>query len=163
MNTRTFTRLILAILLAFLAYVPVTYAATATTNFNVTAGVAGTCTITMKGDLNFGQYTGAAITGVTTDVQLTCTSGDPYTVAMGYGRNPTTGNIRQMKNGSNILQYELGKNLDCSNPWGNSGTLVRNGTGTGAVQSFRVYGCMAGGQAGVTGMYSDQVTVTVNF
>lgn len=163
MNVRTYTRMIPLMLLAFLAYAPATNASQTSTNFNVFASVGGTCNVQMSGDMDFGQYTGALINGVSTHVLVTCTNGDPYSIGMGYGLNPNANSVRRMVNGTHFLRYRLGKNLNCSNAWGNAGTLVQKGTGSGTQQSIPVYGCIAGGQMGFTGLYQDTVTVTVTF
>lgn len=44
-----------------------------------------------------------------------------------------------------------------------AGSLVNDLTGTGAAQAITVFGRIPAGQAPMAGIYSDRITVTVNF
>lgn len=169
MNIRRYiVRLAALIGLAFLAGAPAAYALnTADAQFNVRTYVGGICYIHVDGgDLVFPNYTGAAIAdGSHTTVDLQCTPNETVTLLVNHGSHHS-GTQRYMVNTTNpgaSLSYNLGKNQTCSQPWGDSGTEIENVPTTGGHQHFTIYGCMIGGQSGTMGLYTDLVTVTVEF
>lgn len=150
---------------------PIADAATATTTFNVTATVLATCNASATA-LAFGSYTpGAGNVSSSSTLQVRCTRGTPYTVALNAGT--TTGGTlaqRLMAPAVNPLQYNLYTTAAYTTIWGDGtgGTARQAGTGLGVASpsTFTVYGRLpdsALNQAAVTGAYSDTITVTVTY
>ncbi|HEY6095637.1 MAG TPA: spore coat U domain-containing protein [Gallionellaceae bacterium] len=161
MKLGTPTRLASLITLALLTSVPATFAATDTATFHVTATVDPVCTVSSGGDLEFGMYAGSRLDATTT-VKVTCTLGEPYTVALNNGLH-FDGTHRRMEKiaASDHLQYDLYSDAGRTTAWNTTSTVP--GTGTGLVQSLDVYGRIPGGQILPLGDYSDTITVTVNY
>lgn len=162
MKIRTCTRLARLVLLAFLAYVPATYAGTATTQFNVTARVGEICSASAS-TLAFGYYTGNLTDGVTT-VSVNCANGLHYMVGLSNGFYSLS-TFRRMKHaGSNdYLFYQLYNDPGRSVIW-NTNTGRVAGVGTGSAQPLTVFGRLFSGQGGEpVGDYADTITVTVDY
>lgn len=151
---------------AMLAYTPAAYAAQVTSDFHVIATVPGTCTVSTMGNLNFGNYTGAAVRNVPTTLNFTCTANEAVHIGMGMGQN-SMGSTRRVQSESptgHYLTYTLNKTTGCNSPWGPAGSTDLHITATGSAQQETVYGCMPSGQfGGVQGQYDDLVTVTLDF
>ncbi len=163
MNTRTCTRLTSVILLALLAYVPATYAATATDNMVVRTHVVSNCMVTAP-TLDFGQYDKAAGNKTDAIIKVNCTIGQNYSVGIGWGMHHPGGTIRQMASGTDMLAYELCKDAACGTVLDDSATgLVSLDTGNGGDQSHTVYGQILGNPSAVSGSYQDTVVVTVTY
>lgn len=137
-------------------------AATATTTFQVTATVVASCAVSAS-DLAFGTYSSASHSDVNTTVDVTCTNGTTYDVALsdGGGAGATTA-ARKMTSASNTLTYSLYTNAGRTQVWGSSGNTVA-GTGSGSSQSLTVYGRVPSGQNPQAGSYSDTIVVTVTY
>ncbi|HVY21839.1 MAG TPA: spore coat protein U domain-containing protein [Steroidobacteraceae bacterium] len=146
-------------------------AATTSTSFSVTATVLKTCSAT-SANLAFGSYTpgAGALTG-STAVNVKCTNGTTFTVALNAGTT-TGGTIAQrlMANGSNTLQYNLYTTSSYTTIFGDGtgGSSPQNGTGTGlgSAVAVNVYGQLpdnATNQNAVPGIYSDTITATVTY
>jgi len=91
-------------------------------------------------------------------VDVSCTAGVGYTVALGVGNNDDTV-TRRMTDGTNFLSYTLYDNVTAA-AWGD-GTFGGTVSGTGTT-SFTVDATMTGA-AVPTGPYSDVVAVTVTY
>lgn len=131
----------------------------------VTATFANTCRITTATDLDFGAVTAlAGNRDQTSTIQLQCPNGTVWRVGLNNGGN-ANGNIRRMAGpGGNYLRYELYRDPQRSQRWGNTlGTDTSNGTGTNASQSLTVYGRIPAQASPVPGTYSDTVTVTLTY
>jgi spore coat protein U-like protein len=137
-----------------------------TSNFQVTATVAGTCTLATN-TLAFGAYSpsGAAVTGSTT-VAPTCTTSTPWTLAFNAG-STTGGTISQrlMTTGSSTLKYNLYTTAADTTLLGDgtSSSVTLSGTGTGAAQTTTIYGQIPAGQYVAAGSYSDTITATISY
>jgi spore coat protein U-like protein len=158
-------------LIVVLASAPA-FAASATSNFSVSATVTNNCTITTAA-ISFSGYdpTGTNLSApldATGSVTITCTKGAATTVGLSAGANfaNATGTTRAMKSGSDYLSYELYQDTGRATVWGNSG----GGLFTPPVapskdpRTFTTYGRIPAGQdvpAGTT--YTDTVTATINF
>lgn len=135
----------------------------ATTSFNVGATITATCAASAT-PVDFGAVVSGNGASTTGSVDVTCTSGTPYTIALDSGQN-YDGTDRRIRFGtsSDYLIYTLIDNLSTL-PWGDdtyNGASV-SGTGTGGAQSYTVDATLIG--AGVpAGYYSDTVTVTVTY
>ena len=136
-------------------------AATATDSLGVSATITATCS-TATSAVNFGAVASGSGAVTTGSVDVTCTSGTPYTIALNEGLYHD-GTDRRISDGTEFLVYTLLDN-GSTLPWGD-GTLngdTVGGTGTGAVQSYTVDAALTG--AAVTpGTYTDTVTVTVTY
>lgn len=145
-------------------------AATATTTFGVSATVLKTCSVTAN-PLGFGNYTpGAGALTANTTVNVKCTKGTAFTVALNGGTT-TGGNITQrlMTNGTDTLQYNLYTTGALATLFGDGTTgATMPGTGTGLATNVAVsvFGSLpdnAANQAVSTGAYADTVGVTVTY
>jgi spore coat protein U-like protein len=153
--------------IATLAIAAPASAATATSNFQVTATVVNACSIA-AGDLAFGTYsvvTGAAV-NATSSILVTCTLGAGYTVALNAGA--TAGGSytqRRMASGGDTLSYNLYTDAARTSIWGDAtgSTATVAGSGNGLPQALTVYGQVLASQNVPGGLYSDTVTATITF
>lgn len=135
---------------------------TDTSNFDVTASVSSTCTITSTGgNLAFGAYdpvTGAAVTGTTT-IAVTCSNGMSGT-AVGL---TNTGSMSDGASGT--LTYGLYSDASHTTAWGNTDSVDRVAvTADGTQKSLTVYGKIDANQSTAPiGSYSETVTATVHW
>lgn len=156
------SRLLSLVVLALLPATPA-LAATATTTFQVTATVLGTCLISAN-NLAFGNYSGTQVDGTTT-LSVTCTNTTTYNVGLdaGTGSGATVSN-RKMTGGSETLDYALYSNSGRTTNWGNTvGTDTVSGTGNGSAQTLTVYGRIAASQYPAPASYSDTITATITY
>lgn len=148
-------------------------AGTTNTTFQVTATVANSCVINSAGNLAFGSYdpNSTSATNATSVINVNCTKGDAYSIALNYGANGGGATNRVMVDGSgNHLNYNLYADSSLTKVWNNTCTAGNNcdsgtgaGPGVGNEQTYTVYGQIAAGQNAPAGSYSDTITVTVNF
>ncbi len=148
-------------------------AATATSTFQVSATVAKTCSVTATA-VAFGNFTpgGGALTNAASAVNVNCTKGTTYTIALNPGTT-AGGTVAQrlLANGANTLQYNLYTTNAYSSVWGDgTGTSVTQaGTGNGlgvAASALTLYSQLpdnATNQVAPPGAYTDTVTVTVTY
>jgi spore coat protein U-like protein len=152
---------------------PAAYAATAASNFTVSAAVTATCSISTV-NMNFGSYdpiTTHATTplDVNGSVIIACTRGANTWIDLSPGSNTgnAVGTTRAMAaGGGNYLSYELYQNNTFSTVWGvgNPGNgFVPPVSPSRAPRTFTIYGRIPAGQDSAVGNYSDTVTATVNF
>jgi len=141
-------------------------AAEASTDFNVTITITATCDITTVAatDVNFGSVASSAInTDNAGSLTVNCTPGTSYNIALNEGDNGTTANDRAMTDGSVEVPYQLYRNAarGAGDIWGSTiGTDTLTGTGSGATQSYPVFGRVPSANF-PAGTYSDVVTATV--
>jgi spore coat protein U-like protein len=143
------------------------YAATATGNFDVTATVTASCTVSGT-TLAFGSFDvlGAAVHNTST-LTATCTNGSAWTIGLGVGTNGG-GSVTTRKmvhtDGVTKLNYGLYTDNAWSTNWDNVTPNWGTGTGTGVAQTLTVYGEIPSGQTSAkAGAYTDTVTATINF
>jgi spore coat protein U-like protein len=143
-------------------------AATTTTTFTVTALVQTNCSVTAD-NLNFGGYTGVLLNGTTT-LTATCSNGTPFNLGLdagtATGATVTTRSMQgpNIRSGGDLLGYHLFQDASHSINWGNTvGTDTVASTGTGAAQTFTVFGQIPAGQFVAAGAYQDLITVTLTF
>lgn len=154
--------------LATLALLPgLAQAATATTTFPVSTTVLTACTVTAQ-PLVFSSYnpTSASNTDGTTTVAVLCTSGTPYSVALDKGTSGSSVTARRMvlTAGSDLLPYQLFSDSGRSSNWGSTvGTDAVAGSATGVAQTLTIYGRIPAGASVAAGVYTDTVTVSVNY
>jgi spore coat protein U-like protein len=133
--------------------------------FEVSVNYLGSCQIA-AGALNFGSTPGLLTAlNASSNLSVICTSGDPYTIAMGPGQAPgATTSTRQMLGPGGLISYSLFRDSARSLNWGNnSGVDTYSGTGTGAAQSIPVYGQVPPQTVPSPGTYQDTVIVTLTF
>lgn len=144
-------------------------AATANNNFDVTATIIASCTITAN-NLAFGNYDPLAVadTDQTTTISVTCSNNAPYNIQLNGGS--VAGNVaaRTMDHDvtpANTLSYALFRDAGRTQNWGvTNGTDTVAGTGTGAAQVITVYGRITAGQTTpIVGAYTDTVTATIEY
>lgn len=153
-----------------LAAIPA-HAGTTTGTFAVTATVVNSCVINSATALAFPNYDVNAVPATTgsSTINVNCTKGDTYTIALSYGGTGTAAN-RIMVSGVNNLNYNLYTDSGYTKVWNNSCTVGNNcdggtgaGPGVGNAQSYTVYGQIPAGQNVPAGSYTDTITLTVNF
>jgi len=134
---------------------------TTSTTYQVSANVTTACTIGAT-NLAFGNYTGAQI-DAQSSVVVNCTNNQVYDIGMnaGIGSGATIA-LRKMSLGANTLQYSLFSDSGRTTNWGNTvGIDTVSGTGTGAQQTYPVFGRLLPNQNAATGVYTDTITVTL--
>jgi len=145
-------------------------AATRTTNFNVTASVAGNCQVTAT-DLAFGAFDGEIDLANTSTVSVRCTDGTPYSVALDVGTGGGSFAGRALANGGDTVVYNLYRNAAHTEVWGDgtSSTFivsdVGNGMGIPNAIDHTVYGELlaAGNENAPVGSYASSIQVTVTY
>jgi spore coat protein U-like protein len=137
-------------------------AATDTDTLNVTATVRSGCALS-GGSLDFGQY----VSGQATDLDVTGTIA--YTNCSGTlsfaldGGGSASITARQMRSGTNRLNYQIYRNATRSAIWGTGSdaqgvTLLTTQSGT-----VTVYGRIPKSQTVPDGTYTDTVNITLTF
>lgn len=141
-------------------------AATDTGAMTVTATVIASCNVAAE-DLALGNYDPVAPTplAAATTIDVVCTNGTAYSIALdeglGSGASVAT---RKMSSGANALNYSLYQDASHTELWGETAGLdTVDDTGTGAIQTFDVYGLVPASQAAPAGVYSDTINVTVTY
>jgi outer membrane usher protein len=135
-------------------------------SFQVSAIVPVDCLLT-AGAIDFGSK-GLLTTAVAAQANLsvTCTNGAPYSVALGPGQTGTGPTARLMTTTGGAITYGLYKDNAHTLPWGDAaagaGTLV-SGTGTGAGQTYTVYGYVPVQTTPKPGSYTDSVVITLTY
>jgi spore coat protein U-like protein len=138
-------------------------------SFNVTATVLMTCSATAS-TLGFGNYTpGTGGLTANTTVNVKCTKGTGFTVALDKGTT-ATGTVAQrlMTNGTDTLQYNLYTTSGFATIFGDTAGLTQAGIGTGLANNvpFTVYGRLldsVANQAVAPGSYTDTIGVVVTY
>jgi spore coat protein U-like protein len=145
------------------------FAGQLTATLPVTATITGSCSAVAPGNLTFGDYNPLDTTALdaSDNIEVTCTNQTAFDVALNKGTTEGgTIDGRKMAGPSGaLLNYNLYTDADHSTVWGDgtTGELVQ-GTGTGSAVTETVYGQVPANQnSAVSGSYSDNVTVTVNY
>lgn len=129
----------------------------------VNASFENTCRVVLATDLDFGNAN--TLTGnrdQTSTIQLQCATGTAWRVALDNGVN-NNGNNRRMASGANRIAYELYRNSNRTQRWGNNNGSDVNGTGNDTVQALTVYGRVPAQANPARGSYADTVTVTLTY
>ncbi|MDQ7262459.1 spore coat U domain-containing protein [Paracoccus sp. PS-1] len=143
------------------------WAQTATDSFDVRITITEECQVISTETLDFGNA--GVLTGnvdATASLQVACTSSTPYDIGLGAGEGAgATTTTRQMSSASlDTISYQLFRDSGRTANWGDTvGTDTQAGTGTGAAQSFTIYGRVIPQTTPAPGSYSDNVTVTVTY
>jgi spore coat protein U-like protein len=132
-------------------------------SFQVLATPGANCIFTLS-PLAFGTRAGTVqVHDASTPLGVRCTNSTAYSLALGNGQTGTGPTTRRMTNGANFLIYGLYQDLTRANPWGAAAGAVQGGTGTGAAQSFTIYGRTPSQPTPANGTYTDQVVVTATY
>ena len=139
----------------------------ASTNFTVQITIQAACQINSAGNLNFGTngVIGSNI-DATSDVIVQCTASTPFSLGLsaGAGAGATVANRLMTSPAGATISYSLYTTAAHSTVWGNTvGTDRQTGTGTGAPQTFTVYGRVPAQTTPAVGVYTDTVTATLNY
>ena len=141
-------------------------AAEQTTTFDVQIVLEAACGVSADQLLDFGTA-GLLSSAVDSDADITvlCTEGVVYDIGLSAGDNGggvTT--ARKMLNGANDVTYDLFSDAGRSSHWGDIiDTDTVSATGTGANQTFTVYGRVPVQDTPPAGTYTDTITVTVTY
>jgi spore coat protein U-like protein len=141
-------------------------AATTTSTFTSQITITASCTINSASTLNFSsQGVLSANVDQTSTVQVQCTNTTPYNIGLDAGTaTGATVTTRKMTNGSATVSYALYSDSGRATNWGNTvGTDTVSSTGTGAAQSFTVYGRVPAQVTPAPATYADTITVTVSY
>lgn len=144
------------------------YGQDSSTSMPVSATVLENCTV-LSTNMAFGPITevGAGNVDATATISLTCTANAGYDVQLNDGENALAGQRRLTNNaGDHFLNYDIFQNAGYTDRWGDergvdtvSGTADILGT-----ETLTAYGRIPAGVAKVpAGLYTDTITVTVNF
>lgn len=140
-----------------------------TADFQVQITIQNACDvdITPPTNLDFGSH-GLLSANVLqqSTVSVLCTEGLDYDLALNAGMNGTGGDTttRRMINGANDVTYDLYRDSNRTEHWGDDpGGDTLGSTGTGAVQTWPVYGLVPAQDTPPAGTYLDTVTVTVTY
>lgn len=133
---------------------------TATSTIQIQFEVTNDCAIDSAPDLDFGSASlSASFSSVSSALAIRCTLNAAYSVNLASS-NATSGDWRQMSNGSSLLQYQLYQSDGTA--WTPSNDLSE--TGTGIAQSINYSAKVNPDQTNQpAGSYSDTVTVTVTY
>jgi len=151
---------------AFVAASGAAHAATATTSFQVQLTIQAQCLINSASTLNFGtQGVLSANVDQTSAIQVQCTSTTPYNIGLDAGTGAgATVTTRKLTGGGATINYSLYSDSARTSVWGNTiGTNTVASTGTGAAQSFTVYGRIPSQTTPAPATYTDTITVTVTY
>lgn len=167
MNARTGYRLgVAAALLGTALAAGAAQAATQTSNLNVTATVAGACSVTTS-PIDFGQVSTTVTTNADAQgaVNLLCVSGTGYSVTANGGGGGAIAN-RRMINGASQLAYQLYTDSARTSILGDgasNGSAI-TGTGSGSTTAIPIYGRISGDRSSAQpGTYNDTVVITVTY
>jgi spore coat protein U-like protein len=142
------------------------YAASTTSTFAVQATIAATCTINSASTLNFGTLgVLASNTDQTSTIQVACTNTTPYNIGLDVGTGSgATVAVRKLTSGGATVNYSLYSDSGRTTVWGTTiGTDTVAATGSGAAQSYTVYGRIPAQTTPAPGNYADTITVTVTY
>ena len=151
---------------AFAAASGAAHAATATTSFQVQLTIQAQCLINSASTLNFGtQGVLSANVDQTSAIQVQCTNTTPYNIGLDAGTGAgATVTTRKLTGGGATINYSLYSDSARTSVWGNTiGTNTVASTGTGAAQSFTVYGRIPSQTTPAPATYTDTITVTVTY
>ncbi len=166
----------LTILVSSLALSSAVFAGQEVTTMDITASVDAACSVSSAG-ADFGAVVPGNGDTASGTVDVNCSSGAAYSVALDAGQNPQDGGtVRSMLSGSDPIRYTILKGSGtggAGQPWGDAGAgntfpggTVVTQSGTGAVQSLGMNLAVVGESQNTYtpgGNYSDTVQITVNF
>lgn len=147
------------------------HAATDTATFQVRLVITETCDIhtTAPTDVDFGtqpRTAGAVSVTAAGAVTVNCSPNTPYSVGLNGGNNagatPAPGQRRMQGLLGALVPYDLYQDAAAAMFWGNASGTWLTGTGTGANQTYQVYGRLTNLNF-VADTYGDTITATVTY
>ena len=153
---------------AMIAGIAQVMAATDTTTFTVSATIVQDCNLSAT-NLAFGNYdaAGGSPLDATSPIDVYCSNGTPYSLALNVGSGGGTFASRTMSGGGGNLGFNLYTSAAHTVVWGDGtgATAAIDGTGVGLLTAatHTVYGRVASGQDLAPGAYASTITVTVTF
>lgn len=156
--------------LSVLGFASQIHADTDTGNFDVTITITSSCAIdtATDGDVAFGNQVSSAtnIQVSTASIDVTCTQGTAYTIALNDGANADATSRRMIGQviNTDFVPYELYSDA-YTTLWGDGTTFgaVKGGlTGNGAAQNHVIYAQVPSANASAQD-YQDTVTATVTW
>lgn len=125
------------------------------------------CAVTATA-VNFGGYDSYTQLDATGGVNITCDAGLYYTIRIDAGANSGgsfTPRKARLAGGTGTASYNLFRDSARSEAWGDgtNNTFVRTSVSTGAEEKLTIYGRLPEGQKVATGVYSDTLTITVEW
>ncbi|RWM24952.1 spore coat protein U domain-containing protein [Mesorhizobium sp.] len=133
--------------------------------FTVNSTVAANCLVSTQ-NIDFGSTgTLSANVDATGQVSVTCTPAAAYTVSLNGGTTGSPPTARKMSKGEETVTYGLYKDVQRTQPWGDSSTPGSTvpGIGIGVAQNLTVYGRVPPQVTPSVGVYTDTVVVTVTY
>ncbi|MEH1871477.1 Csu type fimbrial protein [Nostoc sp.] len=133
-------------------------------NCTTTLPALSQCTINATG-VAFGSYdifstTKNASTG---NITYNCASGTPpFTIDLSKG-NAASYNSRELKDGSNSLNYNLYIDAAGSQIWGDGTSSTNQYSSSNLTGTITIYGIIPPQQNAKVGSYTDSITATINF
>lgn len=100
------------------------------------------------------------------DLSMQCTEGTAYNVGLSAGLHASPSDDvddRHMEAGGELIAYQLYKSNAYATVWGDTGLARVASTGTGAAQTFTVWGRVPAQATPPADTYDDTVTVTMSF
>lgn len=142
---------------------PSAKAGTATDDFDVTANVTQSCTITTAPDLEFGAFTQDATKDGNTSFTVKCNASDQVTIKL-ESANTCSSDVRTMtRTGGGTLSYKLFTDSGKTTLWPCT-TTVNHTPSSPDGDSVSVYGqIQKPSTLQPAGSYSDTVTITVSY
>ncbi|MHC5308360.1 Csu type fimbrial protein [Bartonella sp. LJL80] len=135
-----------------------------TDTFDVKLTIENGCDLQSVDGIDFGTH--AVVTDSISGegkITVACTDKTAYKLKLDKGQNGTDVSTRKMLNGTSTLNYNLYTAADGQSVWGDTEANWKTGVGNGQNQDYSVYGIVAGSQPVVAGVYSDAVTVTLEY
>lgn len=167
MKKRIFFKSMISATVFSLSVVSPAISQTATTQFNVQMTITGECKINSAANLNFGSVgIIASNLDATSNLVVQCTNGTSYNIGLdnGIGSGATTAARKMTGPNSETIAYSLFTDSARSTVWGNTiGTNTKAAIGSGAAQTYTVYGRVAPQNSPTPGSYADTVTVTLTY
>jgi spore coat protein U-like protein len=161
---------------AFLAFVGAigasssAFAVQSSQSMAVSATITPACTLNAISALNFGAAiltTNAGNIDVSTTMSVDCTANIPYNIGMNNGANFSGG--RRMTNGTAFLPYEVYLDSFGGTPFGavTVGSSANNANSVGdtslATNNHTIYGRIPNQTTPGTGLFTDTLSVTINY
>lgn len=148
------------------------YADSVTSTMDVSVAVRRSCTMDSNA-MGFGVYDGfvanaSTALNATTTLVSTCALGVAAVITMNAGASAGSGSadapVRRMTAGAGeYLVYQVYSDVARGTVWGSTAPTGVALTGTGASQTFTVYGSVLSAQLAAQGVYSDQIGVTITY
>jgi spore coat protein U-like protein len=148
-------------------------ATTTSSTFQVQLQIQAQCVINSTSALTFttsgvlGGANGSANNDQTTTLNVQCTNSTPYDVGLDAGTTSGASVAQRLlvnSTTSETINYNLYSDSGRSTIWGNTvGSSTVHATGSGASQSYTIYGRVPGQNTPTPGTSTDMVTVTITY